>query len=642
MGGGLVQHQNVRFSEANRPSAILAPRLNGQMLVRRGLTINNQTFHTLIRDGATPTEIITQIAKENGGEVKREFVPKENAYWITYIRIGNNILSNDIHFFVGESNIPMAFGENGSLQFPNADELRLMANDLVITVASVKYKFDPKYIDDFSKITPEKQHVRLSDGALQLLKSKSDESKLAKTDIESAHGGARSEKLMLTNTDVVLLDHRTNEVMAASEKFGAIGADQASSLFDFMAAGRVSFQLWQPAASSRSSVLGFGLPVSCFQQQMPPSHFPVVSTFQPSAGQPGIPFAGSFDAFQGRGGYIHVQLFDGRAEDMITITRPIGVISASRANMASLQSRASSTRGGAMMASKRFNQRQLYFNVTIASAGNSNGRLTHSSNLTTNSNQSSIPKSPIQKTNPAPISKPSSVSHDSNRKTFAGQKRLVRGKSIIMPMPILAASFITLQKKKKKYDKKSRKKSKSKTNLSILKYLRKKAKRSVSKTKKELLSNHVPKKSKKVKSMTNAYIGLFNSLGRLRANNENTNSRKRAKSAFGKAPLHDSHAHVQSKLRSIKPSRELKTTSAKSNYNKCLSSSGQCLKEQKVSRKKAAENRSVKQAKRDHLVRQKEIKNKKAKKKSTSLHPYFKAQMLGINSSNRRKNNKNN
>ena len=115
------------------------------LLVKASISLNGQTFHTLIHEGASAEQLIEKVAKENGGGVAKVYYPEFKTYEIVAVKVGNQLLvKNDpkrvaeadfsdfndsdsvkkdavstassstggIHFFVGKDGIPMAAAED--------------------------------------------------------------------------------------------------------------------------------------------------------------------------------------------------------------------------------------------------------------------------------------------------------------------------------------------------------------------------------------------------------------------------------------------------------------------------------------------------------------------------------------------------
>ncbi len=272
------------------------------LLVKSSITINGTKFTTLIRDGASAEELISKVAKENGGGVARVYYPELKTHEIVAVKIGEQLIvkgdpkrvqdgdfsefedaasvknaavtassssKGGIHFFVGSDGIPMAAAENEGIVFPNAQELRVNTNINNLSLAVVDYNVDPKNIREINKLY--KKGARIS--------------RDAKEEIEKSHGGVRSEKLMLPDTSVLILSRESGDIRTASE-FAS----------NFKAAG-----FFQPAAPQQ-----FFVPQQVHRGLQLPTDLGVMH----------IPLDGSSSKIP----YLCVKVFDGKVTDAIKVT----------------------------------------------------------------------------------------------------------------------------------------------------------------------------------------------------------------------------------------------------------------------------------------------------------------------------------
>lgn len=204
------------------------------LLVKSSITINGRRFATMIHEGASAEDLISKVARENGGGVARVYYPEFGTHEIVAVKIGDQmvvkgdpkrVLEGDfsdfeeadsvkaaavkvsqsskggIHFFVGSDGIPMAAAENESILFPNAQELRVSSNINNLSLSVVDYNVDPNSIRDINRLYGKGARISLD----------------AKREIEKSHGGVRSEKLMLPDTSVLILSRESGDIRTASE-----------------------------------------------------------------------------------------------------------------------------------------------------------------------------------------------------------------------------------------------------------------------------------------------------------------------------------------------------------------------------------------------------------------------------------------
>jgi len=181
-------------------------------LVESTVSIMGRAYRTTIHEGASAEQLIEKVANENGGYVTKKFYPEFNTSEIISVRIGNELLvkstESGIHFSLGESGIPMAVvnGQAGKgttdIVFPNAEELRVGRATCNIALWMTSANFDPGNISDLDSMYSRKGGARLSRDALD--------------EVSKAHGGVRSEKLMLVD-NILVLNKDTGEVLTAKE-----------------------------------------------------------------------------------------------------------------------------------------------------------------------------------------------------------------------------------------------------------------------------------------------------------------------------------------------------------------------------------------------------------------------------------------
>jgi len=228
-----MMRERVR-STPNRSHAQLS-RFRSGNLVNASLSVLGRTFRTTIREGASAEELIERVARENGGGVAKVYYPEFKTWEIVAVKIGDRLLvkgdskrvaeadfsqfrdgesvrsaaiaaskSSDggIHFSLGESGIPMAATEEQGVVFPNAEELRIGKNINDIALWTTSAAFDPKNMDDIDSIYRHKGGASITSEAFE--------------QISEAHGGMRSEKLMLYD-NILVLDKDTGEVRTVTE-----------------------------------------------------------------------------------------------------------------------------------------------------------------------------------------------------------------------------------------------------------------------------------------------------------------------------------------------------------------------------------------------------------------------------------------
>lgn len=288
-------------------------------LVRRSVSINGTKFSALVQDGTTADGIIEKIAKENGGGVAKTFNRELNACEIVAVKIGNHFLvkgepskvaeadfsqfddsectkkaavdlsrksKGGIHFFLGEGGIPLAVGKEGELLFPNAEEMSLKGRAETIHISLVDYDANPITFKDLDDLYSRQGGIKLSELAMRRIGSISQE------EIMGAHGGMRSEKLMLADTSVLVLDIESGDMMTVKEHVAKAEGFRAPQ-----------FNQVQIESANKLPCSGFvnvGL--------LLPTHL----------GPMLIPMDGSSVKVP----YLVVKVFDGRAEDAVVISKP--------------------------------------------------------------------------------------------------------------------------------------------------------------------------------------------------------------------------------------------------------------------------------------------------------------------------------
>ncbi|MBN1170360.1 hypothetical protein JXA56_05015, partial [Candidatus Micrarchaeota archaeon] len=221
---------------------IVQPKFYKPLLVKATVTLNGRKFSTHINEGATADELILKIAKENRGGVAKVYYPEFNSHEIVAVKIGDQLLvkgdpkrvaeadfsnfensgfvrsaaiaasrnsDGGIHFFVGSQGIPMAVDKSQNLLFPNAEELRVGKHITDLSLRSVPYNADPEKISDLDRMY--KGGTKISPAARKMMK-------LGREEFEKSHGGFRSEKLMLADTSVLIMERDTGELKCANEQ----------------------------------------------------------------------------------------------------------------------------------------------------------------------------------------------------------------------------------------------------------------------------------------------------------------------------------------------------------------------------------------------------------------------------------------
>ncbi len=273
------------------------------LLVKASISLNGQTFHTFIREGASAEQLIEKVAKENGGGVAKVYYPEFKTSEIVAVKVGDQLLvKNDpkrvaeadfsdfadsdsvkeaavstasnstggIHFFVGKDGIPMAAAEDDGIVFPNGEELRINSNIKDLSLSAVEFNVDPKSLSDLDS----------------LYKNGTVLSKSAREEIEQSHGGVRSEKLMLPDTSILILGRESGQIKTAAEFAGNIAAEGF--------AYKTQFQLLPIVP--QNVMVGLSLPTDL--------------------GTMNIPFDGSGSRIP----YSHVKLFDGNVTSAIKVS----------------------------------------------------------------------------------------------------------------------------------------------------------------------------------------------------------------------------------------------------------------------------------------------------------------------------------
>jgi len=223
---GLVFIPNT-IHERQHASALLR-----RQMIDASVTLHGLRFTTTIREGASAEELIEKVAKENGGGVARVYYPEFRTWEIVAVKIGDLLLvkgdrkkvaeadfsqfpdsmrreamaaasrsDGGIHFSLGSSGIPMAMaGEE--IVFPNAEELRVRKETSSIALWMTAANVNPVDLNDLARVYSASGGIRVSPDA--------------KKQIEVAHGGVRSEKLLLED-NILVLDKDTGEIRTASE-----------------------------------------------------------------------------------------------------------------------------------------------------------------------------------------------------------------------------------------------------------------------------------------------------------------------------------------------------------------------------------------------------------------------------------------
>lgn len=299
-------------------------RMNLQQLVSRSVSINGARFSALVRDGASAEEIIEKVARQHGGGVAKIYNQEFKAHEIVAVKVGENLIVKDdpkkvskadfsqfsdpqsvketairasqeskggIHFFLGESGIPVALGKDGELAFPNAEELRLRGNTSTIHISLVDYNANPVTFDDLDNMYSKTGGIRMSSEAQQQIARPF---YVGMDEIKQAHGGTRGEKLLLVDTSVLVLNKDTGDMMTMAE--------HAAGPEGFQKPG---FDFFQIAPSMINQPL-----------QMR-SNFVDARTLQHTdLGPMQIPMDGSAVKIP----YLFIKVFDGKVEDAVSIS----------------------------------------------------------------------------------------------------------------------------------------------------------------------------------------------------------------------------------------------------------------------------------------------------------------------------------
>ncbi len=214
-------------------------RFKQPLLVKATLTLHGKTYSTYISQGATADDLIAKIARENGGGVAKVYYKEFNAFEIVAVKIGDQLLvkgdrkrvaeadysnfkdpkfvrkaaiaasgmaDGGIHFFVGSHGIPIAMDKSENLVFPNADELKIGKNIRDLSIGVVSNNADPKKLDD----------LKAQYSGMKMTKSAA--TRIGRDEFEKAHGGFRSNKLMLSESSVIILERDTGEIRSAEER----------------------------------------------------------------------------------------------------------------------------------------------------------------------------------------------------------------------------------------------------------------------------------------------------------------------------------------------------------------------------------------------------------------------------------------
>jgi hypothetical protein len=301
-------------------------RMNLQ-LVSRSVAINGTRFSALVRDGASAEEIIEKVARQHGGGVAKIYNQEFKAHEVVAVKVGENLIVKDdptkvskadfsqfkdpqsvkeaairasqeskggIHFFLGESGIPVALGKDGGLAFPNAEELRLRGNTSTIHISLVDYNANPVTLDDLDKMYSKTGGIRMSSEAQQQMARPF---YIGMDEIKQAHGGMRGEKLLLVDTSVLVLDKDTGDMMTMAE--------HAAGPEGFRKPGFDFFQIAPP-------MINQPLPMR--------SNFVDARSLQHTdLGPMQIPMDGSAV----RVPYLFIKVFDGKVEDAVPISAPL-------------------------------------------------------------------------------------------------------------------------------------------------------------------------------------------------------------------------------------------------------------------------------------------------------------------------------
>jgi len=305
------------------------------LLVRRGVSFGGPVYFTHVRDGATPEEIFASAAADNGGFLVKAYHPKLNAWEIVAIKIGNELLVKGdpalvaqaalshlskadqqavldassrsvggLHFFFGKDGVPVVAGKDGSILFPNAEELRVRGASDTLYVSVVTNNFDPQNIGDLDSHYSGNPSggLALSGNVQELLSN----GKLQMDELQKAHGGMRSEKLLLDTNSVLVLKVNSGELMAFSEQVKqqkerqqqSRGDDAIYGTADVLAGCSTNEFAAPQFASDRFTCLGLTFPTIDGRQVQ-------------------LPMDGSRELVP----FLFVRVFDGRLMDQIQIFR---------------------------------------------------------------------------------------------------------------------------------------------------------------------------------------------------------------------------------------------------------------------------------------------------------------------------------
>jgi hypothetical protein len=288
------------------------PPLPRMKLVEASVSLMGRSYRTMISEGASAEELIEKVARENGGGVARVFYPEFNTWEIVAVKIGPELIVKDdpgrvaqadfsdfpgapqvreaaiiascnakggIHFSLGSSGIPLAVTEDQGVVFPNAEELRIGRNISNISLWTTEVNIDPRTLGDLNRAYSARGGITVSEEALR--------------SIASAHGGSRTDKLLLED-HLLVLNKDTGELTSVS--------GGGSGLPPLPDAGGALFPAPAP---------------------LPPTHSPAITPFQQPAGafrpEPRDMWLTS----------LTVRLFDGRLADHLRVQfnpLPLGAV----------------------------------------------------------------------------------------------------------------------------------------------------------------------------------------------------------------------------------------------------------------------------------------------------------------------------
>jgi len=211
------------------------PALSRHHAIDASVTLLGKRFTTAIREGASAEELIEKVARENGGGVAKVYYPEFKTWEIVAVRAGDVFLvkgdpkkvaeadfsnfpdaaavrrramavashsDGGIHFSLGQSGIPLALTAEQGIVFPNAEELRVRKETSSIALWMTSANANPLELKDLERAYSASGGIRVSDDAQRQL--------------ASAHGGVRSEKLLL-HDNLLVLDKESGEIRTASE-----------------------------------------------------------------------------------------------------------------------------------------------------------------------------------------------------------------------------------------------------------------------------------------------------------------------------------------------------------------------------------------------------------------------------------------